>query len=285
MVELDVQLTADGLPVVLHDDTLERCSNVTAAFPGRTDYRVQSFQLNDIQSLDAGSWFVRELERPANERQPFLQSLRADERQQYISDADRSLYASGRVRHPTLRESLVECRKSALEINIELKAPKPADSNNMRVPIPLVDQVVRLVAETGCKESVLISSFDHECLRIVKKLDPSLPVGVLTTIAIPDAVAYCRQLQASAYHPGCLPDADAVGFESDAYRQSGLLLAEPFQSLRQAGIAVNVWTENDPVRMKQLVQAGASGIFTDYPNRLTREPLDSPSPRLRDGLR
>ena len=36
-VELDVQLTADGHLVVVHDETLERCSNVRELFPGRSD--------------------------------------------------------------------------------------------------------------------------------------------------------------------------------------------------------------------------------------------------------
>ena len=37
---------------------------------------------------------------------------------------------------------------------------------------------------------------------------------------------------------------------------------------RAAGLGVNVWTENDPARMQALIAAGATGIFTDYPNRL-----------------
>ena len=40
------------------------------------------------------------------------------------------------------------------------------------------------------------------------------------------------------------------------------------QNARKAGLGVNVWTENDPVRMNALIDAGVTGIFTDYPNRL-----------------
>ena len=36
-----------------------------------------------------------------------------------------------------------------------------------------------------------------------------------------------------------------------------------------AGLFVNVWTENTPERMHALIDAGVTGIFTDYPNRLT----------------
>lgn len=49
-VELDVRLTADGIPVVMHDDTLDR----TTDFNGE----LKDFSLADLQSVDAGSWFA-----------------------------------------------------------------------------------------------------------------------------------------------------------------------------------------------------------------------------------
>jgi glycerophosphoryl diester phosphodiesterase len=282
MVELDVQCTADGQLVAVHDDTLERCSNVCELYRDRSDYRVQSFTLSEIRGLDAGSWFVRELERQKTARQPFLQSLLDDELQRHISAADRALYASGHVRLPTLVESLMQCRDLGLRVNIELKAshatstlsdttdcePVVGNSGEMKVSDALIVQVVQQVGGLGIRDDVLISSFDHGSLNRVKQIEPALRTGVLVTHPVADPVAYCRDLRASAYHPGCSPGDDAVGFGTDEFRATGRLAAEPFRSLLAAGIAVYVWTENDPTRMLQLIDAGVSGIFTDYPNRL-----------------
>jgi glycerophosphoryl diester phosphodiesterase len=49
MIELDVQLTADGHPVVIHDPTLRRTTSGRGAVRRRT--------LAEIAALDAGSWF------------------------------------------------------------------------------------------------------------------------------------------------------------------------------------------------------------------------------------
>jgi glycerophosphoryl diester phosphodiesterase len=40
-------------------------------------------------------------------------------------------------------------------------------------------------------------------------------------------------------------------------------------ALRKAGIAVNVWTVNQAEDMQRLVQAGVTGIFTDFPQLLS----------------
>ncbi len=48
-VELDVQLSADGVPVVFHDDGLERTSNGHGPLTAQT--------LTALRRLDAGSWF------------------------------------------------------------------------------------------------------------------------------------------------------------------------------------------------------------------------------------
>jgi glycerophosphoryl diester phosphodiesterase len=42
------------------------------------------------------------------------------------------------------------------------------------------------------------------------------------------------------------------------------------EDLAGAGVMVNVWTENTEARMRALIDAGVTGIFTDYPNRLAR---------------
>lgn len=49
MVELDVQLTADGEVVVFHDEKINRCTNGKGA--------IADYTLVQLKKLDAGSWF------------------------------------------------------------------------------------------------------------------------------------------------------------------------------------------------------------------------------------
>lgn len=60
-VEFDVKLTADAVPILIHDATLERTTN------GRGD--VRNTTLDEIRRLDAGSWFGPQF---AGERVPTL---------------------------------------------------------------------------------------------------------------------------------------------------------------------------------------------------------------------
>ena len=36
----------------------------------------------------------------------------------------------------------------------------------------------------------------------------------------------------------------------------------------ELGLSVNVWTVNQPGRMRKLIRMGVDGIITDYPDRL-----------------
>jgi glycerophosphoryl diester phosphodiesterase len=56
-VENDVQRTADGELVVIHDDTLRRTTDVEDVFPDRAPWKVKDFTAAEIAQLDAGSWF------------------------------------------------------------------------------------------------------------------------------------------------------------------------------------------------------------------------------------
>jgi glycerophosphoryl diester phosphodiesterase len=51
-VETDVQLTSDGVPILMHDETVDRTTNGTGA--------VADLTLAEIRALDAGSWYAPE---------------------------------------------------------------------------------------------------------------------------------------------------------------------------------------------------------------------------------
>jgi glycerophosphoryl diester phosphodiesterase len=63
-VELDVQMTSDGVPVVLHDPTLDRTTNGTGP--------VRDVTFAELSTLDAGSHFSPEF---AGERVPTLREV------------------------------------------------------------------------------------------------------------------------------------------------------------------------------------------------------------------
>ena len=51
-IELDAQLSADSVPVVIHDSEVDRTTNGSGP--------VASLSLSELQALDAGSWFAPE---------------------------------------------------------------------------------------------------------------------------------------------------------------------------------------------------------------------------------
>ena len=64
VVENDIQRTADGALVIVHDTTLARTTDVEAVFPDRAPWSVRDFTLAEIRQLDTGDWFAP-ISRPA----------------------------------------------------------------------------------------------------------------------------------------------------------------------------------------------------------------------------
>ncbi|MFD2707157.1 glycerophosphodiester phosphodiesterase [Salibacterium lacus] len=63
-IELDVHLSRDNVPVVIHDQTVKRTTNGKKA--------VRDYTVNELKTLDAGSWFNEQF---AGQRIPTLEDV------------------------------------------------------------------------------------------------------------------------------------------------------------------------------------------------------------------
>jgi glycerophosphoryl diester phosphodiesterase len=229
--ELDVAMSADGELVLIHDDTLERTSNAAQVFPDRGPWLVYDFTMDELLQLDFGSWFVAS--------DPFGQAAESQ-----ITAAELDSYVGLHI--TTLAEALQFTKDNDWWVNIEIK-----DASGTAADALIVSKVVELVDELGMQEQVLISSFKHDYLRQVKAIDASIATGALVNTVVVDPVGLMEALGAQAFHP-----------------RINLAFAEQVDKLRDAGYGVNVWTVNEESEMKELVEMGVSGIFTDFPQRL-----------------
>ncbi len=231
--ELDVAMTFDGEIVVIHDDTLARTSNARQVFPERGPWKVETFSLAELWQLDFGSWYV--------EADPFRQIAAGivprDEQEKFLN-----------LPIPTLQEALEFTRGKNWLVNIEIK-----DLSGKRGDSDIVEKVVGLVDRLGMPGSVIISSFKHSYLPRVKAAHAKIVTAALVENPDPDPVALLRRLNAQAYNPG-----------------NKTLDYEQIQQVTTGGGKVFVWTVNDEATMRRLIQAGVSGIFTDFPQLLKK---------------
>ncbi len=257
MFEMDVHRSSDGELIVHHDDTLLRCTDVATKFAGHSTYFVSDFTFDDLMTLDAGSWYIEQLALSPEDRQPFLQTLSEAEIAEFVSAEEREYYRSGEIRLPTLRETLELAGSTGMMVNIELKTLP-------RMYPKLAEDVLKLVQGMDMERRVLISSFDHEQLLLVRQLSQVIATGALTSDRLAKPADYLRLIDADAYNPGCYADYDSMGFGS----VTGKLDPCGIHAVRQAGRGVNAWTCNDTEQMRQLIEAGVTGLITDFPNRV-----------------
>jgi glycerophosphoryl diester phosphodiesterase len=228
--ELDVHLSEDGVPVVIHDPTLTRTSDAQRAAPTRSPWRVSEFTLADLDRLDVGATPPD----PASREDLLLTILQGAEDPE--SDT--------RHRIPTLRQAFLLTKAFDWLVNVEIKW----DDDQLTA---LTEQTVRLVLETGMLGRVHISSFDEETILRAKTLEPRITTGIITKTPFSDPVAAVRRLGADAFHP-----------------KASLVTEEDVRRCAEAGIPVIVWTVNEPEEMERFADLGVFGIITDRPHVL-----------------
>jgi len=230
-IEIDVQISRDGIPVVFHDSTLKRTTDAAAIAHqlGIKSLRLSTWDLGRLKQLDIGSWFLAV--------DPFG-TLAAGT----TTVADLEPLLPQRIL--TLAELLEWALRHQMPVNIEIK-----DQRRTRFDQHVASLVVDVIQRTGAASMVLISSFNHDYLVQCKALAPHISIGVLQNEQHPpDLVQYLQTIGAAAYHP------------ADAITTRGLI-----RTLRAAGFGVNVYTVNDRQRQRELFGFGATAIFTDFP--------------------
>jgi glycerophosphoryl diester phosphodiesterase len=260
MFEMDVQMTKDGEVVVFHDEDLLRCTDVESRFPGRGSYQLIDSNYKEINQLDAGSWYIKQLGLAAHERQTFLQDLNDAELTDFVSPSEQKLYASGDIKIPTLAETLSLAKELGLMVNIELKSQAKGGQS-------LVAAVLGSVNKMAMESQILISSFEHGYLRQVRQQTKKIAIGVLSETPNNAPISYLRQHKASTYNLRRYQDFKLNGFNGSL----GKRYLSHIDKVRKAGFDVNVWTCNNPEEMQALFTAGITGLISDYPNRVREQ--------------
>ena len=255
--ELDVQLTRDGVPVVVHDRSLLRTTNAAERFPAdpRAAHGLQvcQFDFEEIRVLDAGGWFLAD--------RPSSRNAAAFGTRSLLDPEDVCLFGSGTVRVPSLREALELTARLDWLVNVELKTFWEQNS-------VLLDAVLKEVRRLALIDRVLLSSFDHRALAQAREAEPGIATGVLTDSPLQAPGRYVAEIvQGDCYHASAAV-LGAEGRGSCDRRASERLDRETLRALRDQGLSVLVYTVND-IRpggvADQLARAGVDGLFTDNP--------------------
>lgn len=198
-LEFDVTLSLDGVPVVIHDDTLDRTTDGRGA--------VEAVPFDDLRRLDAGSW-------------------------------------KGVSAHiPTLAEVLDAFAPRTL-LNLEMKTSPRREQ--------LVKACVDAVTARGATGAVVFSSFDHDALRLLRRLLPAARIGVLAAGGEMEAAFACAaELGAENIHPSM--EEVTRNMVSRAHA---------------AGLQVWTWTANSDMAIACVIDCGVDGVFSDWPERV-----------------
>lgn len=257
-IETDVHLTADGVPVLYHDHTLNE--RLCRRLPGGTG--------------------------PAPALRPPLRSLSLAQLRGYRADLNpdperfrgqdpgvtpaAAAFAAARGLDPYTPPTLEELfaftaayaedpgktpgqRAQARRVRFDLELKRvPFRPQLLGGGEVLERQVVATVRRAGVLTRASVRSFDHRCVRRVKALEPVLRTAVLVAGTAPvDPVALVRAAGADRYCP-----------------EVDFLDRVQVEQLHAAGIEAVPWTVNAAGDWDCLLDWGVDGITTDYPDRL-----------------
>jgi glycerophosphoryl diester phosphodiesterase len=246
-VEQDLAVTKDGVLICLHDESLERTTNVEEIFPeratvnaatGRRTWLAIDFTLAEIKQLDAGGWFG-------------------------------AAFAGERV--PTWDEA-VTAVGTAAGLYPELKTPALYRSRGVDQTALFIQSLERLPPARRAAAALVVQSFDDQPLRELAKQDPSVPRTFL--IDGRDGARWLASdglTEIARFATGIGPAKVLLDGRPDIVRaaQSAGLTVTPYTFTTRAVLPGRFATVADEMRY-YLTDLDVDALFTDNPDRFPR---------------
>jgi glycerophosphoryl diester phosphodiesterase len=238
VLELDVGLTADGVPVLHHDQALRGdtvrdrgpCRPQDPMYPyvGRP---IRELTLAQVKTVDAG-----------------VRHPRFAETQTPLPGAE----------VPTLAEACELLAPHDVRLAVEIKT----DPSWPEVET-ITTAAVKVLDAYGLTERSRLLAFDWRVLGVARGL---LPGGERVALVEPDTLDASWM---AGHDPadGLVAAAAAAGATMLSPKRV-MVTPELVAAAHDRGLAVVVWTVNEPVEMARYVAFGADAIVTDYPDRL-----------------
>jgi glycerophosphoryl diester phosphodiesterase len=248
-VEQDLAVTRDGVLICLHDDSLERTTNVEELFPdratvdpatGRRRWLAVDFTLAEIKRLDAGSWF----------------------------DAR---FAGERV--PTWEEA-VRAVGTAAGLYPELKTPALYRERKVDQTALFVASMKPLQLDARPAGSVIVQSFDPEPLRELARVLPAIPRTLLIDGRDgPRWLSPEGMREAKTFATGLGPSKLLLDGRADVVKAAHALglTVTPYTFTTRTPVALSARFPDVTAEMKYyLVDLGVDALFTDNPDKFPR---------------
>jgi glycerophosphoryl diester phosphodiesterase len=149
---------------------------------------------------------------------------------------------------PSLEQALNVC--AGMDVNVEIKSDAREPDHD-----PdhwLAQAVVELLVARSDADKMIVSSFDRSCIDRVRQLAPQLRTGFLYVLPLPSIDEILESTRAGghvAIHP------HHAGVNQDVVTKA-----------HRHGLAVNVWTVDDPDRIRELAAIGVDTIITNVPD-------------------
>jgi len=223
--ETDVRISLDGVPFLMHDDTLSRTTNIAEIFPDRLDDDASSFTMDELKQLNAGLWFIQ--------KDPFDTI-----KEGLVSQSQLSIDQGQKI--PTLAEALEMVQDQGMVIMFDMRYPQEEH--------PYYDKFFNVVLQT-CLESGLNGDIwflvDEENLADLQENAPQMTrvVGVSSTD---------------------LPDADSLlTLHYEIVNVDTGISAREIQAYRDQGLGVNVYTIDESWLFSQYWLSGVTSVTTN----------------------
>ena len=256
-LELDIAITAEGIPVISHDPALNPAytRDASGQWIKAHEPLIRNMTLEQVQSFDVG---------------------RLNPAHAYAREFPDQQPRDGQ-RIPTLAALFKLVKElGARDIHFDMETKiNPHYPANTLAPQAFVERMLAVIREAGMTERVMVQSFDWRTLELLHRMEPRLRTMYLTM----NSPSYST-VKDGAWTAGHLlkDHGDSVPrlVKASAGSASGVIWAPNFNDLtpellgeaRALGLQVIPWTVNDKPQMLRLIEWKVDGIITDYPDRL-----------------